>query len=387
METRKLYYENSLLRSFTATVTGCRETPKGFAITLDATAFYPEGGGQAADTGTLEGIPVLDVREADGQIVHLCAAPLTPGTTVTGILDWQGRFDRMQQHTGEHIVSGIVHRLFGYHNVGFHMGSDVITIDFDGPVPADALAEIEREANEKVWENVPVRCWYPSPEELPTVGYRSKKEIPWPVRIVSIPGADDCACCGTHVPYTGQIGLVKLFSCVKFHQGVRIEMACGRRALELLSKGWEQNRQVSQAFSAKVLETGEAARKMKEQLAQEKYHAASLQKQLFTRMAGECAGRGDVLCMLDGLAPAQLRELAEAIGTVCGGVAAVLTPAEEGFSVCLARPGSDVKALGREMADSLCGRGGGKPGFFQGSLLATEKEIRAFFAAFWCFEG
>lgn len=387
MGTRKLYYEDCHLSVFPARVLACVKSEKGYLITLDQTAFYPEGGGQPCDLGTLGGVPVLDVQEQGENVVHLCAQPLEPGAQVEGVLDYERRFDLMQQHSGEHIVSGVIHRKYGYHNVGFHMGSDVITIDFDGPVPADALAEIEREANEKVWENVPVRCWYPSPEELPTVGYRSKKEIPWPVRIVSIPGADDCACCGTHVPYTGQIGLVKLFSCVKFHQGVRIEMACGRRALELLSKGWEQNRQVSQAFSAKVLETGEAARKMKEQLAQEKYHAAGLQKQLFTRMAGECAGRGDVLCMLDGLTPAQLRELAEAIGTVCGGVAAVLTPAEEGFSVCLARPGSDVKALGREMADSLCGRGGGKPGFFQGSLLATEKEIRAFFAAFWCFEG
>lgn len=387
METRKLYYEDSMLRQFSAGVTGCAQDRDGYAVTLDATAFYPEGGGQAADTGTLNGVAVLDVRERDGQVVHLCAGPLEVGSTVTGILDWQGRFDRMQQHTGEHIVSGIVHRRFGYHNVGFHMGSDVITIDFDGPVPATALGEIEGEANEKIWQNVPVRCWYPSREELPGVGYRSKKEIPWPVRIVSIPGADDCACCGTHVPFTGQIGLVKLFSCVKFHQGVRIEMACGRRALELLSKGWEQNRQVSQAFSAKLLETGEAARKMKEQLAQEKYLSAGLQKQLFARMAGECAGRGDVLCIREGLTPMQLRELAEAIGSVCGGVAAVFTPVEDGFSVCLARPGGEVKALGQKMAETLCGRGGGKPGFFQGSVRAEESRIRAFFSSYLSFEA
>ena len=387
METRKLYYEDSMLRSFTATVTGCAKTPKGYAITLDATAFYPEGGGQAADTGTLSGVAVLDVWEQDDRVVHLCAGPLPAGSTVSGILDWQDRFDRMQQHTGEHIVSGIVHRLFGYHNVGFHMGSDVVTIDFDGPVPAQALARIEQEANEKIWENVPVRCWYPAPEELPAVGYRSKKEIPWPVRIVSIPGADDCACCGTHVPNTGQIGLVKLFSCVKFHQGVRIEMACGRRALALLSRGWEQNRQVSQAFSAKILETGEAARKMKEQLAREKYLSAGLQKQLFARMAGECTGLGDVLCIREGLTHLQLRELAEAISAVCGGVAAVLTPAGDGYSVCLAKPGGDVKVLGQKMAETLCGRGGGKPGFFQGSVRAEEQEIRAFFASFRSFEA
>lgn len=385
METKKLYYEDCLLREFTATVTGCEKTDGGFAVTLDATAFYPEGGGQAADTGTLDDICVLDVQEQSGQIVHFCARALEPGKTVAGVINWSHRFDLMQQHTGEHIVSGIIHRLFGYHNVGFHMGSDMVTIDFDGPIPGDALQQIEQEANQKVWENVPVCCWYPEREVLPSVPYRSKRPIPWPVRIVQIPGADTCACCGVHVAYTGQVGLVKLFSCVKFHQGVRIEMACGRRALDILSRGWEQNRQVSQAFSAKVMETGEAARKMNETLAAEKFRSAGLQKQIFARMAADCTGKGNVLCIQKGLTAANIRELAEAISRVCGGTAAVLCESGERFDVCLANLGGDVKELGQSLSKALCGRGGGKPGFFQGSVQAGEKEIREFFSGFWCF--
>ena len=386
METRKLYYEDCCLKEFTARVTGCEEAKGGWAVTLDATAFYPEGGGQAPDKGTLNGIAVLDVQEKGESVTHLCEAPLPVGTTVTGCIDWPYRFDRMQQHTGEHIVSGIVHRRFGYHNVGFHMGSELVTIDFDGMLTAEDLISIEQEANEWVWQNLPVKCWYPSQETLPSVPYRSKREIPWPVRIVQVAGVDSCACCGIHVPFTGQVGLVKLFSCVKFHQGVRIEMACGGWALAQLNRAWEQNRQVSQAFSAKVFETGEAARKMNEALAAEKYRSAGLQSRLFARMAEDCRGKGDVLCLLPAMTPAQLRELAEAIGKVCGGTAALFSGTDRRYDVCLAHPGGDVKPLGQQMAKALQGRGGGKAGFFQGFVDARAEEIENFFGSFWRFE-
>ena len=224
-----------------------------------ATAFYPEGGGQAGDSGTLNGVRVRSTREREGAVIHLCEAPLEAGAEVTGVIDYDLRFPRMQQHSGEHIVSGILNRRYGCHNTGFHMGADVITIDFDGVIPPQVLPEIEAEANGAVWQNLPVRCWYPSPEELPAIPYRSKKALAWPVRIVEIPGYDCCACCGTHVAATGEIGLIKLLSAVSFRGGTRIEMACGSQALALLNAAYDQNRQVSQAFSAKITETGEAA--------------------------------------------------------------------------------------------------------------------------------
>ncbi len=380
MEVRKLYYEDCHLSSFCATVTGCQQTVKGWAVTLNATAFYPEGGGQACDLGTLGDARVLDVREQEDQVVHLCDRPFMVGTEVTGNIDWQRRFDLMQQHTGEHIVSGIIHRLFGYHNVGFHMGADLITIDFDGPIPADALAQIEKEANHAVWQNLPVRCWYPSPEALPTVGYRSKRALPWPVRVVEVPGFDKCACCGVHVAATGEVGLIKLFSCVKFHQGVRIEMACGSRALDLLSRVYEQNRQVSQAFSAKILETGAAAQRMNETLATEKFRAAGLEKRIFASIAAGYADKGDVLHFEPDLPPGALRELADAIADRCGGVAAVFSGEDDiGYSVCLIRKDGNVKALGAALSEALNGRGGGKLGSFQGNVKATKKEIKKFF--------
>lgn len=382
METRKLYYEDCHLARFGARVESCQATQAGYWITLDATAFYPEGGGQACDLGTLGEARVLDVQEREGQVAHLCDKPLTPGARVEGAIDYPRRFDLMQQHTGEHIVSGIIHARYGYHNVGFHMGADMVTIDFDGPIPAEALPEIEAQANEAVWRNLPLRVWYPGPEELPTVAYRTKRPLPWPVRIVEVPDIDRCACCGVHVAATGEVGLVKLFSCVKFHQGVRLEMACGGRALAYLSAVFDQNRQVSQAFSAKILETGEAARRMNEALAAEKFRVTGLRRRIFGEIARDCAGGGDVLRFEPELAPAEVRELADAMAESCGGIAAVFSGTDEtGYGYCLAARQGDLRGLGREMTQALRGRGGGKPGFQQGSVRASADEIRAFFAA------
>ena len=212
MEVRKLYYEDCMLQEFTATVVSCEETEKGFAVCLDATAFYPEGGGQACDRGTLNQVQVLAVKEQEEAVIHYCDGPLPVGQQVTGKIDWARRFDLMQQHTGEHIVSGIVHKMFGCHNVGFHMGADVVTIDFDYPISQQDLEQVERQANLGVFANVPVHCWYPEEDELKTLSYRTKRQLPWPVRIVEIDGYDRCACCGVHVANTGEVGLIKIIS-------------------------------------------------------------------------------------------------------------------------------------------------------------------------------
>ena len=202
METKQLYYVNSHTSRFSATVLSCAETSRGYAVVLDQTAFYPEGGGQAADTGMLGTVRVLYTREQEEIIVHFCDGPLNVGETVEGVIDYDLRFDRMQQHTGEHIVSGLINARWGWHNTGFHMGTESTTIDFDGVIAPEELPAIELQANEAVWKNLPVRCWVPSPEELPGVTYRTKRALPWPVRIVEVPGYDSCACCGTHTAFT-----------------------------------------------------------------------------------------------------------------------------------------------------------------------------------------
>lgn len=378
--TRKLYYEDCHLREFTARVVSCEEAQKGWEVALDQTAFYPEGGGQACDLGTLGGVRVLDVRERDGQILHLCDGPLTVGRQVAGALDWARRFDLMQQHTGEHILSGLIHARFGWDNVGFHVGKEGMEVDFDGPIPSEALTELEEQANTIVWENRPVRCWYPAPEELPTIPYRSKKALDWPVRIVEVPEVDSCACCGVHVASTAQVGLIKILSCVKFHQGVRLVMVCGKRAFDHLSQAYAQNRQVSQALSAKVLETGAAAEKVLEALAAEKLRANSLQSQLFDCTARDYVNHRNVLHFAPGLDGGQLRQLAEKISAACTGFAAVFSEKDGGFGYCLAQPGGDLRSLCRQMNAALNGRGGGKPAFQQGTVSASREQIEFFFA-------
>ena len=380
METQKLYYEDSFLKSFSARVLSCEQRDSKYYVTLDRTAFYPEGGGQAGDTGRLGPVRVLDTAEKEGKLFHICDGPLEAGTTVEGSIDWDLRFYRMQQHSGEHIVSGILHRIYGCHNTGFHMGADVTTIDFDAVIPPEMLPEVEKEANEAVYADIPFHIWIPSPQELPTVSYRTKRALEWPVRIVEIPGYDVCACCGTHVKTTGTIGLIKIFSCVSFRGGTRITMACGKRALEILNESYEQNKQVSQAFSAKINETGAAARQMNELLEAEKFKNVGLKMKIFDSLAKSYQNAGDCLCFEKDLDGTGLRELCERIADVCGGTAAVFSGADgQGYGYCLGTAEGDLKAFNQEMNRALNGRGGGKPRFQQGRVSASEAEIRRFF--------
>ena len=374
---RKLYYEDSLIRNFSAVVTACVPVEAGFQVTLTATAFYPEGGGQACDTGYIGDARVTDVREEGEAVLHLCDRALEVGQQVDCRIDWQRRFDLMQQHTGEHIVSGVIFDMFGYQNVGFHVGADVMTVDFDGMLTDEQLKEVELRSNRAVWEDIALRCWIPDPEELKTVVYRTKRALPWPVRIVQIPGVDSCACCGVHTATTGQVGLIKLFSCVKFHGGARIEMACGQRALDLMNLYYEENRQVSQVFSAKATETGAAARHINEQLASEKFRANSLQRQLFALKAKEFAGQALAVCFEDGLESAQIRAFAEELAQVCKVGAVFSEDGKGGYSLCLAGDAEQVKAMGAVLAKNLGARGGGKPGFYQGSVPADREKIQA----------
>lgn len=374
--TQRLYYEDSGLKCFSAKVVACTQAKDGFAVILDRTAFYPEGGGQPWDLGQLDDVNVLQVTEAGEQVVHLCDRPLEPGKEVTGQINWERRLDLMQQHTGEHILSGLICSRYGVSNVGFHVGAQVMEIDFSGPVPAQDLYELELAANRAIWEDLEVLCSYP--DNLQELEYRSKKALEGPVRIVEIPGYDRCACCGVHVKHTGQVGLIKILSMIKFHQGVRLELVCGKRAFDYLSKVWEQNRQISGLLSAKPLETAAAAIRMSEQLNGEKYRATELEKRLFDSIAQNYVNQERVLLFEDGLSPAGVRELADRIGKVCKTAIICSGNDETGYSFCII--GQNAKELGTSATAALNGRGGGKPEAFQGNLKTSHSQIEAFFA-------
>ena len=379
-ETTKLYYEDVYKKEFAARVLDCREGKKGYEVILDQTAFYPEGGGQPSDTGVLGNTKVKDVREKDGELIHYTDAPLEVGAEVIGRIDWKRRFDLMQQHSGEHIVSGLVHEIFGYDNVGFHMGSDVITIDFSGMLDEGQMAEIEARTNEIIWENKAVEIFYPTEEELNELEYRSKKELSGWVRIVRFPGADTCACCGTHVTHTGEIGMVKLLSVVKFHEGVRVEMLSGKRVLDYLNMVNEQNHQISVKLSAKADKTAAAVTRLQDENFALKGRMHILEEEFIAGEAAKCAGKEDVLLFQEGMEAGGVQKLTDAILQVCKGRCAVFSRNTDGsYKYAMGEKDGDLRQLTKDMNAALNGRGGGKPFFVQGSVLASEKEIRAFF--------
>ena len=381
MSTEKLYDQDAYLRAFTARVLSCTRGREAWEVVLDRTAFYPEGGGQPGDSGLLGGVTVLDTHERDGQVLHFCDAPLTVGDTVSGEIDWAQRFDRMQQHSGEHIVSGLICARFGCDNVGFHLGAETVVIDFNRSIPWDALLEIEAAANACIWENHPFLATWPAPEELAAIPYRSKKALSGPVRIVECPGADCCACCGTHVRSAGELGLIKLLSVKSFRDGVRIEMVVGRRAYAYISDVVEQNSQISSLLSAKVGETAYAVQRMQEALSGAKYRLVGLENQMFQARAAALAGSGNVLLFEDGLEPDALRRCCSAVAAHCGGRCAVFSGDDgAGYRYAMAWPGGNLRECTKALNAALGGRGGGKPELVQGSVTANRAEIEAFFA-------
>ena len=382
MPTQKLFYDDPHQSSFTAQVLSCRPGRHGYDVVLDRTCFYPEGGGQPGDTGVLSGVRVTDTHETGGEIVHYCEQPLAEGRMVEGTIDCGRRFELMQLHSGEHILSGVVHRRFGYENVGFHMGADFVTIDFSGVLTADDVAAVELEANEWIWKNVPIVISHPDAETLKTIPYRSKKELTGDVRIVTIPGADICACCGTHVKSTGEIDLIKVFSCVKFHDGVRLELLCGRRAFRYMSRLVEQNRQVSGLLSARPLQTAEAAAKLLDAENGLKQRVTALEAQVFAQKAQALAGQDDVLLFEAPMSPDSVRRLADALLSACTGRVAVFAGTDaEGYKYAVGAQTGDLRPLVKSLNAALHGRGGGKPLFAQGSVQSGRAQIEAFFAS------
>lgn len=376
--TEKLYYDDSHRVEFTAQVVSCEPCKNQYKIVLDRTVFFPEGGGQYADTGYLNGVRVTDVHEKDGVSFHTADAPLKAGESVSGSINWEERFEKMQQHTGEHIVSGLVNTRFGYHNVGFHLGGDYCTMDFDGMLTKEQLKEIEFAANEAVWKDLEVQVAYPPKDVLAEMEYRSKIEIEGQVRIVTVPGYDVCACCAPHVKRTGEIGLIKLVNMIHYKGGVRITMLCGARALRDYGKKDENVKEISALLCARELEVAEAVRHLKEEQETLKGKCVALRQKLLSVRAQEIpVGDGMVAVFdpeLDGSGPRELMNLILDRGAKACAVFAGTD--EGGYRYVIGSRTEDVRPLCRELNEAFSGRGGGKPGMVQGTLCGRGEEIR-----------
>ena len=379
LETIRLYYDDPYMKEFEAVVLNCIPDGKRYRIKLNCTAFYPEGGGQPCDLGRLGSEPVLDVQEENGIIYHTVAHSLMVTAPVVGRIDWARRFDHMQQHSGEHIVSGMLCEAYHCDNVGFHMGADVVTIDYNAEIPWEGVLEIERRANRYIQENHVPRIWWPSQENLEALSYRSKRALEGPVRITRFPGADTCACCGTHVGSSAEIGLVKFIGWQKFRGGVRLELLCGQRAVDYLTMNWQQNSAIGRELSVKPDATHAAVTRLKEELSAVKQRCDALETEHFASLAAQYDGAGNVLLVQPPMESDAARRLCDMTAARCGGRCAVFAGQDGAYKYAVIHPGADIRELIKTMNAALNGRGGGRDGFAQGSAACTEAEIRSFF--------
>ncbi len=380
--TTRLFDEDSSLLIFSAVVRSCTSRGDGcFDIVLDRTAFFPEGGGQGADHGTLHGakdtVHVTDAHESGGEIHHLTDGPLDAGETVEGRVDGARRLAMMQQHSGEHIFSGLVHKFFGYDNVGFHIGSDAVTMDFNGPLNDEDAHRIEWLANEAVWADIPVRAFVPNKIDLEQMNYRSKKAIDGDVRIVQIEGVDTCACCGTHVKHTGSIGQIKLLGVQKYKGGVRVSILCGGRALEHENAMLEQVHRVSTALSVQKHEIADATARLLAERDNLRAQNDALGLRLFDMLAERERESARRVVACDAL-PAPLSR--KAAGKLCVGaqMGLVLIARDDGWNFALASESIDVRPVVKALCGAFGGKGGGPKDMAQGVLSSgSEQEIRS----------
>ncbi len=398
--TEKLFYTDSYMQEFDAVVTACERYGDAYRVVLDRTAFFPEGGGQAGDTGTLqvtghrsEGsadawsahiVTVTDTREKNGIIYHTADAPLPVGADVHGTLNFDQRFERMQQHTGEHIISGIVHSTFGYNNVGFHLGEDITTLDFDQELNLLQVYEVEERANRAVFENLPVGILYPSGEELQMLDYRSKIEIEGQVRLVSIPGTDLCACCAPHTKTTGAVGLIKILSCERHRGGCRMVMVSGIRALKDYQTKQRSVETVSRELSARPDRIGEAVRHAREQQAKLRERLNRMQAVYLNEKLDAIRPEDTLVCIfeeeMDNMA---LRSFVNNAMERCGGICAAFVGTDEsGYRYILGSRAADMRVLAKQLNEQFGGRGGGSPEMIQGSLPGLRVDVERWLANF-----
>ena len=385
MATTKLYYENAFTQDFTAVVESCGAVKDGFAVVLDRTAFYPEGGGQPADHGTLGDARVLDVQEHDGVITHLCDRELPVGAEVSGHIDWARRFDFMQQHSGEHMISGLLHSHFGLENVGFHLSDREVTLDMNGEVSLEQLRLIEQEANAYVWKNLPVNISWPSAEELASLNYRSKLALTENVRIVEIPGVDLCACCAPHVDTTGQIGLIKIVNVQSHRGGVRINILCGNRALADYTEKQDSVWAISSLLSAKQPEVAGAVARAKEDARLQKERANALQAELLNVQMDALPSPEEVHHVLLFVGELDAIALRNAVNTLTGkysGYCGIFAGDDtNGYRFIVGSASCNCQELADRMRRELSAKGGGSAPMIQGNVAATADTLQTMWAS------
>ena len=380
MKTKKLYDIDAYQTIFEAKVISCTEKENGcYEVILDQTLFFPEEGGQTPDKGTLNGIEVLDVQIKDDAIIHMVGQFLEVGAVVNGEIDWQHRFFNMQQHSGEHIFSGLAYKRFGYHNVGFHLSNQIVTMDFDGVFTEDEIQEMEWAVNEAIVANVEVKTGYPTKEELTQLEYRSKKEIDGDIRIVEIPGYDMCACCAPHVHRTGEIGMFKIQSVQNHRGGVRISFLCGFRALEEYRKKSKIVTELTNILTTNQETLAENVVKLKTQ-AQSLKTKLDIAKQtnLENKIETIPTEQENVLLFERDIDTPVMRNIVNKLVKKHEGICGVFVGSdEEGYNFIVGSKTVDCRQVAAKMREELGARGGGSQAMVQGSVQRRMEEIES----------
>lgn len=374
MQTIKLYDTDSHLKEFTATVLSCEKTGEIYKTVLDKTAFFPEGGGQPSDTGYLNGVRVSEVKEENGEIYHFSAEGFKKGEKVNGKIDFERRFSFMQNHSGEHIVSGIVNRKYGFDNVGFHLNEHFCTLDFNGELTAEQLNEIENEANEIIYENRRIRAYYPTKEELKNINYRSKKEIEGDTRIVEIEGVDICACCAPHVKKTGEIGIIKLLEKSKMRGGIRIVLKCGRYALNDFKQCFLNTSKISESLSVKRENTAAAVENLLKKQDNIKQKTNELTRR-FIEASVKTSSPDKNLFYEKDFDMRELQIFADGLHKAHSGVKAVFAGNGENLNFAACGDEQELNLFFARLKENFSVRGGGRNGMISGSINAEFSDL------------
>ena len=380
--TQRLFDEDSKAYRFSAVVLSCEECDGKYTVVLNGTLFFPEEGGQTSDTGILGGAAVSYVYEKQGIIYHECDKPLNVGCEVEGEIAYGERFRKMQNHTGEHIISGIVNKLYGYDNVGFHLNSEYMTIDFNGYLTREQLDEIELLANGTVVRCLPIKAYYLEQSQLEGLNYRSKLELTENVRIVQIGDIDMCACCAPHVENTGEIGIIKILDFMKYKGGVRIHALCGLDALEDYGARYNQMYAISTKISAKQDEVADGVDRLLADIEIQKAKISELKRELQEYKLAELAETDGNICVFeDDVDMTSARHFANQAVKKCGGMCAVFCGDDnDGYKYIIMSRKIDLKPLAKEINTVLDGRGGGSSEMITGSCKAKRNDIEKYFA-------
>ena len=376
---KKLYYEDSFQKQFVATVLDCRKMGDLYAVQLDQSAFFPGGGGQPEDYGTLEGQVVYRLIEEGEELYHMVKYPFEIGQKVQGCIDFKRRLDFMQQHSGEHILSGIIEKLHGYSNVGFHLSEETVTADFDGILTEEQIREIENLANEAIREDQLVVCKVYTKEQLEHKNFRSKKVFDEAIRLVSIGVSDCCACCGVHVKRSSQIGLIKILSAQKHRGGMRLVLKCGQRALEDYTYNLNQNKEISRLLSVPTEEVTSGVRALWEEKQELKQKLYGMEEKYFDALSQYASDTEPICRVEEGLSPDAMRRLISKLCLKTTWPCLILVPDQEGFKYALGQRDHNISLLCQSLNEVFEGKGGGKEicqGYLKGELLEIQERFR-----------